>query len=259
MSQFFNIVRMFTSTTGTGTLTLSSNVPPFLSFSSAGVPNGAVVSYTIIDGSNIEVGRGTYSTSGQTLTRGPVGGSSGTSPINLSGNNAQVMISVIAEDVKPLSRIHVPRGAWRVLISKVQSGGEYADLLRFLPYDRSSTLLDPYTNGVILDYGSFGGFPASAPFSGVDAEWASDLQVTNRYWAALGFKMNSGPVDLGSITLKCNGSYLGRAPKDFAIQFSDDGGFTWITYQTHLNEAAWSSGESRTYTLGDFSVNGSIA
>lgn len=41
-----------------------------------------------------------------------------------------------------------------------------------------------------------------------------------------------------------------RAPEDFSVQYSDDGS-TWTTLDTFTGEAAWSSGESRTYTLSD--------
>lgn len=91
----YNLARMSTATTGTGTITLATAVSGYLSFANAGVPNGAVVSYGIADGANCEVGVGTYSSSGPTLTRGPIGSSNSNAAISLSGN-AQVFITALA-------------------------------------------------------------------------------------------------------------------------------------------------------------------
>lgn len=92
---------MSTSTTGTGTITLGSALSGYQSFTAAGLTTGAITRYTIQDGVNWEIGIGTYTTSGTTLTRTPSESSSGGSAINLSGN-AEVFITAAAEDVSPL-------------------------------------------------------------------------------------------------------------------------------------------------------------
>lgn len=99
MAALYNLARMSTTTTGTGTITLATAVSGYLSFANAGVPNGAVVSYGIADGANCEVGVGTYSSSGPTLTRGPIGSNNSNAAINLSGN-AQVFICALAQDIQ---------------------------------------------------------------------------------------------------------------------------------------------------------------
>lgn len=99
----FNRVKVNTSTTGTGTVTLGAAFSnAFCTFAEAGVANGNVVTYTIEDGSDFEVGRGTYTSSGTTLSRDTVllskiSGTSGTSKISLSGS-AVVFLTAAKED-----------------------------------------------------------------------------------------------------------------------------------------------------------------
>src|SRR5208282_2058163 len=91
----YDLARMTTATTGTGTVTLNAAVSGYLTFAAAGVPNGAVVSYGIADGSNCEVGTGVYGSSGTTLARTPLISSNSNAAISLSGN-AHVFICAIA-------------------------------------------------------------------------------------------------------------------------------------------------------------------
>lgn len=93
-----NRAYVVTATTGTGTITLGSPVAGYQSFSAAGVSNGDQVRYTIQDGANWEIGLGTYTASGTTLSRTPSESSSGGSAINLSGS-AEVFIAAAAADI----------------------------------------------------------------------------------------------------------------------------------------------------------------
>jgi len=98
MGKLLNLARMTTATTGTGTITLGSAVSGFLSFSGAGVSNGDVVTYAISDGSASEIGTGTYTSAGTTLSRTVLKSTNSNTAINLSGS-AQVMITPAAEDI----------------------------------------------------------------------------------------------------------------------------------------------------------------
>lgn len=60
-------VKETTTTTGTGTLTLAGADPGFQAFSAIG--DGNVTYYTIYDATDWEVGVGTYTLSGTTLSR----------------------------------------------------------------------------------------------------------------------------------------------------------------------------------------------
>jgi hypothetical protein len=98
MTKLVNRAKMTTATTGTGTITLGSAVDGFQTFANSGVVNADVVRYVIEDGSNWEIGTGTYTSTGTTLSRTPSQSSSGGSAISLSGN-AVVFVTAAAADI----------------------------------------------------------------------------------------------------------------------------------------------------------------
>lgn len=101
MVKLVDRAKMTTATTGTGTITLGSASAGFQSFSDAGVTDGNSVRYAIEDGSNWEIGTGTYAAVGTTLSRTPTESSSAGAAINLSGG-AIVFITVAAADLQEL-------------------------------------------------------------------------------------------------------------------------------------------------------------
>lgn len=89
----YNLAAMTVASTGTGTITLGSaakiNGVQYLSFASAGVPDGQPVYYSINDpgGSGAsEVGIGTYTSSGTTLTRSVITSTNANAAINMSAS-----------------------------------------------------------------------------------------------------------------------------------------------------------------------------
>ncbi len=99
MAVLKNRAKMSTSTTGTGTITLGSAEDGYQTFADAGVANADVVRYVIEDGSNFEIGTGTYTSSGTTLSRTVSESSNSNNAINLSGS-ATVFIGATAADIE---------------------------------------------------------------------------------------------------------------------------------------------------------------
>jgi hypothetical protein len=95
-----NRAKMTTATTGTGTITLGSAADGYQSFADAGVSNGDTVRYVIEDGNNWEIGTGTYTASGTTLSRSVTESNNSDSAINLSGS-ASVFLAVASQDLSP--------------------------------------------------------------------------------------------------------------------------------------------------------------
>ena len=103
MAKLYNLARMNTATTGTGsTIALGAAVAGYLTFALAGAVNGDVIAYAISDGANSESGTITYSSTGPQLTgRTPVNSTNGNAAIALSGT-AQVFITAMKEDIANL-------------------------------------------------------------------------------------------------------------------------------------------------------------
>jgi len=105
MAKLVNRAKMTTATTGTGTITLGSPSSGYQSFADAGVINSDVVRYVIEDGTAWEIGTGTYTASGTTLTRTVSESSNADAALNLSGS-AVVYVSATAADIPPVLELY---------------------------------------------------------------------------------------------------------------------------------------------------------
>jgi hypothetical protein len=99
MTKLVNRAKMTTATTGTGTLTLGSAEAGYQSFAAAGVVDGDVVRYVIEDGSDWEIGTGTYTASGTTLSRTVLESSNSNAALNLTGS-AVVFVGAAEADLR---------------------------------------------------------------------------------------------------------------------------------------------------------------
>jgi len=96
-------VKETTTTTGTGTLTLDGAVTGFQAFSVIG--NGNKTYYTITDGTDYEVGIGTYTLSGTTLSRDIILESSNSNnAVNWGAGSKDVFVTYPAEKSVDIAR-----------------------------------------------------------------------------------------------------------------------------------------------------------
>jgi hypothetical protein len=105
MVTLVNRAKMTTATTGTGTITLGSAESGYQTFADAGVVDADVVRYVIEDGTDWEIGTGTYTASGTTLTRTVAESSNADAALNLTGS-AVVYVSATAEDIPPVLELY---------------------------------------------------------------------------------------------------------------------------------------------------------
>jgi hypothetical protein len=92
-------VKVATSTIGTGSVTLGSALAGYQTFAQGGISNGQTVRYVLEDGANWEIGTGTYTTAGPTLTRSVIESTNADSAISLTGN-ATVFLSISKTDLQ---------------------------------------------------------------------------------------------------------------------------------------------------------------
>ena len=106
MVTLVNRAKVNTATAGTGTITLGTAVDGYQTFAAAGVTNGDVVRYVIEDGAGWEIGTGTYTATGSTLTRTVSESSNGGAAISLGGD-ATIFVGLLASDVVQVSDVGV--------------------------------------------------------------------------------------------------------------------------------------------------------
>jgi hypothetical protein len=105
MVTLVNRAKVSTATTGTGTITLGSAESGYQSFAAAGVTDGQIVRYVIEDGTDWEIGTGTYTATGTTLSRTVSESSNADAALNLTGS-AVVYVSATAEDIPPVLELY---------------------------------------------------------------------------------------------------------------------------------------------------------
>tara|TARA_Y100000385_G_scaffold270237_1_gene309103 strand:+ start:264 stop:1859 length:1596 start_codon:yes stop_codon:yes gene_type:complete len=170
MVKFVDRVKMYLTTTGTGTVTFGSVVSGFQSLSDASVVDADVVRYTIESGTNYESGTGTIGLTGSTYTmaRSPSSSSeSDNSAINL-GSGAVCFLTMLAEDVvQNLADLDN-------VSSTAPAGGQN------LSWDSGSSSWVPASPpGGITSVGNYAGLPASP--SETDLAWVQDQKALYVY------------------------------------------------------------------------------
>src|SRR5688572_18831465 len=95
---------MDTATTGNGTLTLGSAIADlargyYQSFAAAGVADGDIVGYLILNGTDWELGWGVYTSSGTTLTRNLIASSTGSKLVLAGTSDVSITPSAVDFDL----------------------------------------------------------------------------------------------------------------------------------------------------------------
>ena len=108
MAGYFDRVRETSSTSGTGTFTLAGAATGFRAFSSVFTAATQVVYYCATDGTNWEIGQGTYTLSGTTLSRTNILASSNSgSVVNFAASGFQVFHTWPARAANEIYTINV--------------------------------------------------------------------------------------------------------------------------------------------------------
>lgn len=214
-------VQETTSTTGTGTLTLVGAVSGFQSFAVIG--NGNTTYYTIVSGTSWEVGIGTYTASGTTLSRDTVYASSagGTTKITVA-SGATVFCSYPAEAF-PYSRLYVGATA---------------------PTDTSLLWLDesdPTGVGIygIPSGGASGQVLAKNSATSYDVSWVDQTGGGSEFGIPAGgttgqVLVKSSNTDYDA-AWETNNAYSGAAILDFGYAPGGNYASTWVENQTDIS------------------------
>ena len=183
-------VKETTTTTGTGTYTLAGAVTGFESFGTVG--NGNTTYYCCTDGSDFEVGVGTYTSSGTTLARTTILQSSNSdSAVNWSAGTRDIFCTQPAEKAVFLDGD-----------GKLGVGTDDPQQLLHVAYSSSATDLTANA-GADLSTGMR----------------VNNTNTTTNSFASIDLRANNGDVRLASV-------YKGANQSDFVVLVDKTGGFT---------------------------------
>ena len=278
MTKHYDLARMTTATTGTGTITLGAAASGFLSFAAAGASDGDTVTYAIQDGANSEIGYGVYTAAGTTLTRTVLKSTNANAAISLSGS-AQVFITVAAEDLalagladvantsgasasqalifngvdtkwEPSSLYLMPPVAAgyttiRLMLLTHASGAEAFSFAEVNLYATGGAYLTPASASASETYAN----PAVSPAYAIDNNaatlgWASTTDSS--IWFDITYASGVSPVSISIQALADSGNYP-QTPLTITVTGTNDG--TTFTEIGTVTFAAWTSAETQTASI----------
>ena len=189
MVTLVNRAKVATATTGTGTLTLGSAESGYQTFADAGVVDTDVVRYVIEDGTDWEIGTGTYTASGTTLSRTVLESSNADAALNLTGS-AVVYVTAAAEDIPAVQELYAENPATPTVPSAAG--------------DNAVAIGDQSISAGLRSFALGGSYASGTDsFAAAIANNASSYGATGTNSVAIGYRAKatgSGSVSIGRIS-----------------------------------------------------------
>ena len=214
MTKLVNRAKMTTATTGTGTITLGSASSGYQSFAAAGVVNADIVRYVIEDGTAWEIGEGTYTASGTTLTRVVSESSNADAALNLTGS-AVVYVSAAAEDIPPVLELYAENPSSPTAPSATGTNAVAIGSESVSSGLRSTALAKSRANGTDSFAAAIANNTATYGATGSSSVAIGQSAKATAPWS-FAYGRNSQSTSSYSVVL---GGYLSAATKDYAYAF----------------------------------------
>lgn len=146
-----------------------------------------------------------------------------------------------------------PHQAWRFVFTDSQTG-TFCTIAE-LAFQTAGGAAIATTGGDVVGSNCDGGFPASNSFDGNLSSLTSSavttlVAKTNDNYMSVGYQWaTTKAVGKVVVTAPTSSFNANNSPKNFAVQYSDDLGASWVSYAIFGNQTAWGVNEVRTFTL----------